>query len=213
MRNILYIPEQNIAAANRDAREISYPIWAGPREGDVQLRFIGLTDLEKKKGEAKSRTAHLQMKITNDSKGEWTLNTQDIYLSIPGQGKNRPAYVDTNVAEVPKVSVKSGEDRVIDFYFPLPEEMNGATQIPDFSLDWEIQVPERKIAQRTEFERVSIERYIPVIYAYPAYPYGYGFGAGWGPGPSWWYDPFWPPWPHDTAISPPKTSAAKQSKK
>jgi hypothetical protein len=90
--------------------------------------------------------------------------------------------------------VKPGQKERIDFYFPLPEDMRQASALPDFTLDWRLETPGKTIAQRTEFQRVAADPYIPSVYASPIYPYGYRWGFDGPAGPFWWYDPVWPAW-------------------
>src|SRR4051812_44521562 len=72
-----YVPEQNIAivASPENAKEISYPIWKGPKEGSVQVSFVGLKDLELKKGDPKIRAAQIRLSVKNETAHDWTIDT------------------------------------------------------------------------------------------------------------------------------------------
>ena len=69
-----------------------------------------------------------------------------------------------------------GEQRVLDLYFPVPGNLDSASEIPTFDVTWKIQTADRVVAMRTPFERRD-------VVSPPAYPDVYTIG--WGP--HWWY--------------------------
>jgi hypothetical protein len=85
--------------------------------------------------------------------------------------------INTRGPNVTHMEITPGEAGMIDAYFPLPENTEGAENIPRFDLSWEVSTPERDVAERTPFERIRIE---------PEGNVNTAFGAG--PWPMWWYD-------------------------
>jgi hypothetical protein len=126
--------------------------------------------------------------VTNDGDDTpWTFDTSQQMVEIPGEGKSRAMWVNTDVGTLPNVTIGKGERRVLDFYFPLPDSMRDAAHLPQFDLLWQVKTGARLVASRTSFDRIDREQPTEV-YATAAWPVWAGYG------PYWWYDPWYPGW-------------------
>jgi len=160
------------------------PIPQERPQGAIAVTSYGVTQLSR--DNVAIPVLHVRAVVTNDGDDTpWILDTTQQLVEIPGEGQSRAMYVNADVGTLPQVTIARHERRVLDFYFPLPEGMRGASSLPRFDMLWQVTTPERTVASRTTFERVDKE---PTV-AY-AEPDGWPLWAGYGP--YWWYDPFYP---------------------
>jgi hypothetical protein len=152
-----------------------------PRErptGEIRLEALGMSRLET--GGRSFDALHLRMRVANDSDTTmWRLDTRDQLLEIPGEGRSRPIFANSDRQAMPIVMIPQRERRVIDLFYPLPSTVRDPDQLQEFELQWRVQTSQRVVAERTAFDRISTEP-----------EYSGTFYAGWGP--YWWYDPFYP---------------------
>jgi len=181
----VYEPEQAATALVAGHSASYYQIPPQAPHGDVRVATLGIVKLKPPSGEgAEIRAMHVRMVVdNNDDIGPWQVDTRQQDAILGGHGKSRPAFASSNLGGPPVVSVAPGQSATIDLYYPLPEDMQKASQIPQLAVFWHVQTPEGAVAERTSFERVRVE---------PPPPPGtiaWELGWGWAPG---WYDPYWP---------------------
>jgi hypothetical protein len=130
--------------------------------------------------EGKIDTLHVQMVVSNNDTegGAWSLDTRSLQVQFPGHPGIGPVFIKAPAAGLPVVSIPPGEQRTLDLYYPLPPGIEGAREIPNFDLTWQVQTSTQLVAERTPFERMIIE---PNVYTTAT------FGVGGG----WWHDPFY----------------------
>jgi hypothetical protein len=173
--------QSNATVAGRPAAR--YVIPPGIDQGDVRVSTFGVTDVRLSEDDEPVRSLHVRLVVANESGArDWTIDTRMIQVQYGGIADSRaPSFANTTGAGMPVVVVPPGESRTIDLFYPLPAELEGAQDIPQFDVVWQVQTDDRLVAERTPFERRRIEP-LP-----PAGAYGWGVGAY----PYWWYDPFW----------------------
>jgi hypothetical protein len=182
----VYTPETaNAALANRPASRT--PIPQESPQGAVQVASYGFSRLQD------LPALHVRMIVSNDGDPTpWLIDTREQYVSIPGEGRSRAAYVSSDVQNLPIVQIPQHERRTFDFYFPLPSTVHRASDLPRFDVQWQIATPSRLVASSTAFDRIEQ----PEESASGPYWAGYA--------PYWWYDPLYPqvvfvharPWHH-----------------
>jgi hypothetical protein len=184
----VYHPTQQVTASNAGRPASHYTVPPEAPRGTVDVTTFGLTKMQMSDGYPEP-FIHARMIVANNNDvGPWVVDTREQLLSIPKEGQSRPAYVNTDAAQPPVLQIAAGEKRVIDLYYPLPGDRARAAEIPEYDLLWHVRAPTRIIAERTPFERTTVEP----MYAdgYPYYGGPPGYSVGWGP--VWWYDPLYP---------------------
>jgi hypothetical protein len=184
----VYAPATNTGAdvAGRPASQVSIPPEA-PR-GDVRVATFGISELEAqgKSDEPKVQSLHLRMIVANNSAAPWTVDTRAHTraqkLVLPDRGESGPAFASADAGTPPPlVTIPAGGKRTIDLFFPLPEDMAKASQLPAFDAVWTVQTDARPVTERIPFERLQVE---------PAYAGAYDWDY-WGA--PYWYDPLYYP--------------------
>jgi hypothetical protein len=156
-------------------------------QGAIEVASYGVTSLRQGAQGGEIPALHVRAIVTNDGDDTpWQLDTTQQMVAIPGEGQSRAMYVNADIGTLPNVTIARHERRVLDFYFPLPDTLRNASQLPRFELLWQVATPARMVASRTEFDRVDRE---PAV-TYQAVPVAWPLWAGYGP--YWWYDPFYP---------------------
>ena len=181
----IYRPAQQATATVGNLPAARYTIPAERPTGEVLIASPGLTAMP----EAESRTPALfvRMVVTNNSDDTpWTVDTRQQFAFIGGE-KQSPAFVNGAKPTEAALQIPRGEKKLVDLYYRLPGKIDGDEQIPQFELAWTVGTPSRPIAERTSFDRMSVE---PQYYDRGYYAYG----PGWGP--YWRHDPFWYPYPY-----------------
>ena len=174
----VYRPAVNPSATVAGHVAAYYEIPPEAPRGSVRLAALGFSDLEPRGGAA-VRAVHLRMVVANNSPtGPWTIDTREQRIDLPGHGTSRPAYVGTRGIAPPVVTIAPGQKQIIDLFYPLPVDLGGASQLPEFDVLWSVDTPERVVTERTPFDCLRVE---------PAYAYDWGPYWGWG-----WYDPLYP---------------------
>jgi hypothetical protein len=171
----VYRPAVNASATVGGRVAAYYEIPPESPRGSVRLASAGYADLGPKGGKP-VRAVHLRLVVSNNDSTAWSVDAREQRIDIPGHGSSRPAYVGTKAVAPPLVNIPPGEKRVIDMFYPLPEGLKEASQIPEFDALWSVETPARVVTERTPFDRLEVQ---------PAYAYDPGWG--WG-----WYDPLYP---------------------
>lgn len=183
----VYRPTENVSATVEGRAAARYDVPPEQPRGEVRVASFGVATFENGDGEV--RVLHVRMVVENNSGAPWTVDTRQQIASIPGAGDSRPAWASTSGAgRLPVIQVPAGGKRTLDLFYPLPEDMQKESRIPEFDFVWRVQTDTRLIAERTPFDRLRVEP----LYASGYYGWGGFYGPGWGP--SWWYDPYWPSW-------------------
>jgi hypothetical protein len=180
-----YRPAQTTASLNGlPASRTSIP--RDKPMGDVVVASSGVTEVQS--SSAPARAIFVRVVVSNRTDdADWSFDTRKQTAMVAGQPVTA-AYVNayggyegkTSVVRVPRA-----QSRTVDFYFPIATSSPGDDEIPPFQLAWSVQTGREVVADRTPFQRVSVEP----AYASPGYAYGYDPYYG----PNGWYDPFWPP--------------------
>ncbi|MBX3187748.1 MAG: hypothetical protein KF819_12065 [Labilithrix sp.] len=154
--------------------------------GDVRIATFGIAGLRRAddtSDEGVIRAIHLRLVVSNDDDSTWLVDTREQRVTLPGDGESRPAFASTDKGVAPLVDVPPGDKREIDLFFPLPEHLEKASELPAFDVVWEVHAGERAVVARAPFERLT------VVAARDPYYYR-GWGRGWEP--PFYYDPlFW----------------------
>lgn len=179
----IYRPAQQATATVGNLPAARYAIPSERPSGEVLIASSGLSTLPESDGRAPA--LFVRMIVTNNSdETAWTLDTRQQFAIIGGQ-KQSPAFVNTAKPSESVLQIARGEKRLVDLYYRLPPKVEGDDQIPQFDFAWNVQTSTRAVADRTSFDRMSVE---------PAYDGYYAYHPGWGP--YWWHDPYWGPYPY-----------------
>jgi hypothetical protein len=183
-KDYVYVPATNTGAdvAGIPASDVAIPPES-PR-GDVRVATFGISDIEPQGAPegGRVRALHLRMIVANNDQRPWTVDTREQRLALEGRGESRAAYASADAGTPPPlVTVPAGGKRTIDLFFPLPADMEKASELPQFDAIWTVHSDARPVTERIPFERLQVEP--PSAYAYD---WGY-----WG-APPYWYDPSYP---------------------
>lgn len=191
-----YQPAEQANASVSGYPAARYVIPPGTAKGDVRVSAFGVTDVRLSEEDEPVRSLHVRLVVANEDGAEaWSVDTRELRVHFGGvTGDVAPAFANATDAGMPVVVVPRGGSTTIDLYYPLPESLRGARDLPQFDVVWRVHTDDRVVTQRTPFERRTIEPPPPSM----AYGYGYGWGAG--PYPYWWYDPFF--YPRTVIITP-----------
>jgi hypothetical protein len=179
----VYRPAENATATIKGHVAADYQIPPNAPEGDVRLASFGMSRISPSGTPNQAEQAvHLRMIVTDNDRAPWTLDTRQQVIALSDGQQLAPAYVTTREGQagLPSVTVPANGKRIIDLFYPLPANMQQASQVPEFDVVWHIRTPQQEVTERTPFDRVRVE---------PADAYGYGYG--WGPWGDGWGGPFW----------------------
>lgn len=181
----IYAPEENATARVSGRPAAYYPIPPDSPRGGVRVATIGIAKLKQPNGEgAGLHVMHVRMVVDDNSDTvPWQVDTREQLGSIVSYGQSRPAFASARPGRAPLVTIAPGSSATIDLFYPLPADMQKASEIPRVELLWRVDTSQGPIAQRTTFERIHLEPTPP--------PGEYAYDYGWGPGHGW-YDPLWP---------------------
>ena len=183
-----YVPAQHQAPGRQKTLAI-YPDPAGPQSGVVRVSSLGIVTLRPKSDSKDFPALHVRLSVSNQTQQSWLLNSEDQRVSFPNHGQTQPVFVNSDTEGLPHLKIGPGELRTLDLYFPLPQAVSEAKDLPEFDFYWSFVAGAKQVAQMTPFERQPIPERPPVVYPYLPGPYlSFGWGRRWwyGPRPYWW---------------------------
>jgi hypothetical protein len=161
-----------------------YPIPKEAPRGDVRVASYGIADVGGSRDD-RVRALHLRLTLIDNSDRAWTMDTREQLVDLDGYGRSVAAYASANSGTSPPlITAPPMGKRVVDLFFPLPAELQRASRLPAFDVVWKVRTGDREIAERTPFERISVE---PL----PSYDPIYDYGADYYWGPPYFYDPLY----------------------
>jgi hypothetical protein len=191
-RYYLYRPAEQATATLAGRRAARYGIPPESPRGSARVASLGITSVRTSSGEV--RTLHVRLALANNNDtGAWEIDARQMRVVYAGGAPVGPAFVNTHVVGEPIVQIPPSEAACIDAYYLLPRGAEGAEGVPRFDLLWEVHTPERTVAERTPFDRITIE---PEVETRASWVFGVG--------PGWWYDPVLYPWGPFIITPPPR---------
>jgi hypothetical protein len=179
----VYRPAVNTSATIQGQPASYYRIPANAPHGDVRIATFGLAQIQPREGGGELEAIHVRMIVSNtDGDRPWTVDTREQLVALPNHGESRPAYATVDQGAAPLVEIPPRQARTIDLFYPLPADMSDADDLPSFDTIWTVQTAQGPVAERTPFERLTVEPRTETSYAFS---YGYA--------PSYWYDPYYYP--------------------
>jgi hypothetical protein len=155
-----YLPVSQNTATIGGRYAAEYPVPPDAPKGDVRIASFGFADLTPNgvpDDEAHALHAlHLRVVVTDSGDHDWTLDTREQRIDLPLRGQSAPAFAsaDPNGTAPPVVTVPAGGRRVVDLFFPLPTDLQGAGQLPAFDTVWTVHTATQAVTQRTPFDRI-----------------------------------------------------------
>lgn len=162
-----------------------YAIPPDAPRGELKAISYGVVEVSAQDGTGDVlRAIHLRAVVTNGSDKAWTFDAREQRLEVDAHGPSAPAFVSADAGDAPPiVTIAPGKLRVVDLFFVLPTDLQAAAELPGFDADWSVNTGGGVVAERTPFERLSLEP----LREYAVYDYGPAYF--WGP--PYWYNPLW----------------------
>ncbi len=183
-----YVPTTNATADMQGRVAAEYPLPPNAPHGNLWICSYGFTDVTPQGAPTSQnlRALHLRVVVANNGTVPWTFDTREQRVDLRGRGPVAPAFASTSPgASPPLVTVEPNSERVIDLFFLVPPDLQHAEQVPQFDALWRVSTDSGVIAERTPFERLTVE---PDEGYYDRWDYGPDYYWG-GP---YWTDPYLP---------------------
>lgn len=165
---------------------VKYSLPAEAPQGSLEIASFGIARISPATDPREHLDAiHLRLAVDNGGEDQWYLDTRQQRIVLDGRGTSAPAFASANPGWPPPViTIPPRNTRVVDLFFPLPFDLQGARVLPAYDAIWQVQLPGHSAGERTPFERLRIEP--PPIYSEA----DYGVNYYWGP--PYWYDGDYP---------------------
>jgi hypothetical protein len=176
-----YVPRANATASVDGRLAADYAIPPASPQGDLRVASYGVTEVASNEGSPDVMSAlHLRVVVENRSASAWTLDTRDQRIDLSGRGELVPAFTSANAGSAPPlVTIDASARRVVDMFFLLPQDLQGADDLPAFGALTQVNTSAGPVTERTPFERLAVE------------PDGGGYGD-WDYGADYyWAGPYW----------------------
>jgi hypothetical protein len=195
-----YRPAANATASIKGHVAADYQIPSNAPQGDVRIASFGMSKIAPSKTPDQSQKAvHVRMIVNDNSQADWTMDTRQQMIVLPGGQQVAPSLVTTRegLAGLPSVTVPAGGKRIINLFYPLPANMQSASQVPEFDVVWRVNTPQQQVTERTPFDRLRVDPEVAT-----------GYGADWGIGDgAWdgpWYDEGYPGYGGELVVGAPR---------
>jgi uncharacterized membrane protein YgcG len=156
-----YVPATNAPPASlygHPAADYAIPPQA-PR-GDLRIASYGIEPLSPEGGDDESvGSLHIRLAITNKSDQPWTIDTREQQAALEGHATSTPAFASASrgTGSPPLVTVAPNTTRLVDVFFPLPEDMQKASAVPAFRFTSTVHTDAGPVSETTPFDRVETD--------------------------------------------------------
>lgn len=176
--------------AEQDDEAMYAELEAGRAVDAISAVSFGIAEVSAD-GAAPLPVVHVRLTVTNRfDRTPWTVDVVNARLGRVGKAGSRPLLVNSDLATLPIARVEAGEQRTIDFYFPVPDGVDASAAPGSLELHARIDTPDRNLLW---YARVGP----------PERPV-FGDAQTAGRGARWWADPSHP-WPSFNRRSGPIT--------
>ena len=175
--NYIYRPVENATAVTEGFTAARYTIPATAPKGDVRIASFGVRGVAQDENGPEIPAVHVRMIVANDSgAGAWTVDPNEVQIEMRGEKRKDPALVNVDGGdESPQIRIAPGEQRTLDFFYPLADDQDDASSIPAFDVLWKVHTDTNDVAERTPFERLALAQ-------------NTSMSMGVGYSPNWWYN-------------------------
>ena len=156
-----YVPATNAPPATlygHAAADYAIPPQA-PR-GDLRVASYGIEPLSPEGADDESVGAlHIRLSIANKSDQPWTLDTREQQAALEGRATSTPAFASASpgVGSPPIVTIAPNSTRLVDVFFPLPEDMQSASAVPAFRFTSTVHTDAGPVSETTPFDRIETD--------------------------------------------------------
>ncbi len=187
-----FVPATNATSALYGHPATNYAIPPGSPSGDLRVASYGIEQLgTADESDQHVAALHVRVFVSNRSGQPWTFDTREQQMEIQGRATSTPAFASANPdagSSPPTVIIGPGATRLVDLFFPLPDDMQEAEELPAFQFTSRILTEQGPVATTTPFERVEVDHAAAYAYDYSATPYDYNPAIY---GYDYWDFPFW----------------------
>lgn len=182
-------PSGYVASGGPAAR---YVLPASAPTGEVRVDAQGVETITNRRTDVTYHALHVRLTVSNRSDtAPWVVDPNTQIANLPSRGWTAPFLTAIQKRTIDRpIEIAPGERRAIDLYYALPKQASKAERVPDFTLAWQVGLPEGVVTERTTFARLRLP-----LRSEP--DQGYLLGQG-------YYDPFWhaPYAPYYTPFAP-----------
>lgn len=179
-----YVPTTSATVSVAGRVAASYAIPSDDPRGTLAVASFGFADITAPGApDEQLSSLHLRMVLVNNGDTAWSLDTSAQRLDLEQRGAGAPAFASADTGtQPPIVTVGPASRRVVDLFFLLPADMQGAQQLPSFDAVWQVNTGDRIVTGRTPFARLVVQPEPASVYEYGPYDY-------WGP--PYWYNAYY----------------------
>jgi hypothetical protein len=146
-------------AAPRRSQDAVYnlPIPAEPK-GQLRIESDGIMELRNGSATDVLPVLHLRFTVKNDSSSlDWGVDARLQQLRIAGIDPLRPAFARARGQSLPFIKIPKGQTQIVDLYFALPADHRNASDLQNYTIDWELTAGDRLVSQATTFASIARE--------------------------------------------------------
>lgn len=185
--NYIYRPVENATAMTEGFAAARYMIPVNAPKGDVRIASFGVRGMAQNENGPEVPAVHVRMIVANNSgAGAWSVDPNEVQIEMRGDKLKDPALVNVDGGdESPQIRIAPGEQRTLDFFYPLADDQDDASSIPAFDVLWKVHTDTDDFVERTPFERLAIVQntsvgvgYSPYWWYNSGYYSGYPIGVG-----------------------------------
>jgi hypothetical protein len=207
-----FVPATNASSAIYGHAATDYAIPPQSPHGNLRVASYGIEQLSPRDAPDQSIGAlHVRVLVADMSEVPWTFDIREQRLAVPGRPASTPAFATASPAagsSPPVVTIAPKTTRLIDLFFPLPPDMQQASDLSGFELSSRIGTDQGVVTETTPFARIEVDgdsvyasddsapqtEYDPNVYGYDYWdsPFWYNpwyVGFYGGVGLPWWRHP------------------------
>src|ERR1019366_6047080 len=156
-----YVPATNAPLTTLYGHAASdYAIPPQAPRGDLRVASYGIEPLSPEGADDESVGAlHIRLSIANKSDQPWTLDTREQQAALEGRATSTPAFAarSPGVGSPPIVTIAPNSTRLVDVFFPLPEDMQSASAVPALRFTSTVHTDAGPVSETTPFDRIETD--------------------------------------------------------
>jgi hypothetical protein len=129
-------------------------------QGDLRVASYGVEPLSPVESPDEAvASLHVRLAIANKSTQAWTIDTREQQAALEGHASSTPAFASASpgTGNPPIVTIAPNTTRLVDVFFPLPQDMQEASAIPAFRFTSTLHTGAGPVSETTPFDRVETD--------------------------------------------------------
>jgi hypothetical protein len=166
-----FVPATHATSSLYGHAAADYAIPPQSPHGQLRVASYGVEPLSPAESPDEEVAAlHVRVSVSNTGAHDWTVDTREQQVRLEGHATSTPAFstASPGTSAPPVLSIAPQTTRLVDLFFPLPEDMQTASTLPAFQVTSTVHTDAGPVSETTPFARIETDADSPYAQDYSA---------------------------------------------